>query len=120
MASEIKDSCEYKIKDQLASREVQLEEIFEKIYSSNTDECDNGWNELNELPLGFDEYKIIKCTLSTGGPADWIEIKLEVDSSEIISVTYHFADWFDHAQVKVNEHSKIYSYAQYIVDTFNC
>ena len=116
MASD-NESCEQRISSQLASREEQLEEIFEKTNSNNYEDNDNGWEELNELPLGFDEYKIIKCTLSTGGPADWIEIKTRTDGDEIISVTYHFSDWFDHAETKVHKHSPIYRYAEYILET---
>jgi hypothetical protein len=118
MASD-NESCEQRIPSQLASREEQLEEIFEKIDSDDISTNDNGWAELNELAIGFDQYRIIKCTFSTGGPADWIEIKLGSYSEGIISVTYHFSDWFDHAQTKVHRHSPIYRYAEDMLETLD-
>lgn len=59
-----------------------------------------------DLPLGVSSFRVFRVDLSTGGPADWLEVRTSGDTPvyesggepyEVESVTYHFADWFDHA-----------------------
>jgi len=40
----------------------------------------------------------MKILISTGGPADWLEILLD-EENEPRRIEYHFAPWFDHASV---------------------
>jgi hypothetical protein len=34
-----------------------------------------------------------------------------------MGMTYHYADWFDHAQRKVSENSYLWDFAMQLVDT---
>lgn len=54
------------------------------------------WN----LPLAVSRSTVFRIELSTGGPADYLEIFCNQDEErpEIVRIVYHFADWFDHAQ----------------------
>lgn len=112
-------SCEARIKDSFKSREEDLEKIFDKLNNGFDDEdydYDDPWDELNQYMLGYSTYKIVKIELSTGGPADWIEVKLGDYKEEIISVTYHFADWFDHAEMKVDKDTYLYQYVEQLME----
>ena len=63
-----------------------------------------------EYPLGVSAYTTFKVELSTGGPADWLEVVCTGDTPkyeatrddgayyEVERIVYHFADWFDHAE----------------------
>lgn len=57
---------------------------------------DSAYDQLCEYPLSVSKYIVVKIELSTGGPADWLECK--VDQNVIESITYHFADWLDHSE----------------------
>jgi hypothetical protein len=64
------------------------------------DDSDAVYQELQ--PLGLEVRPVVSVQLSWGGSADWLEIELENDSGhDIRQVTYHFADWFDHAEREV-------------------
>lgn len=106
------DSCAARIENSLKSREEDLSDIYEKIEDEDCD--DDAWSRLHEFMLGYDTYQIIKIELSTGGPADWIEIKYSNDG--IHSVMYHFSDWFDHAEIKVRRSSPLYRYAEEMLE----
>jgi hypothetical protein len=109
-------TCAERIHDHRKSREDDLAFIFDKAESSNEEESENGYIDLDAYPLSFEEYSVIKVLLSWGGPGDWLEIYL--NNANIIKVEYHFNDWFDHAQVDVNEDSVFYRYAEYVVANF--
>jgi hypothetical protein len=60
-----------------------------------------------EYPLGMSAYTTFRVELSTGGPADWLEVVCAGDTPryegggepyEVERIVYHFADWFDHAE----------------------
>lgn len=113
-------SCKARIKSALESRAEDLEKIFDRLdngFDNEDYDYDDPWDEINEYMLGYDTYKVVKIELSTGGPADWIEVKLGDYKEEIISVTYHFSDWFDHAEMKVHEDSYLYRYAEQMIET---
>lgn len=68
-----------------------------------------GQRAMAELPLGVSSYTVFRLDLSTGGPGDWFEFQCSGDTPnyeaagegehyEIERVTYHFNDWFDHAE----------------------
>lgn len=80
---------------------------------------DNEYNEdsLVEFPLGFVITKVIKIELSTGGPADYLEVFIDPEYKDtIVRVVYHFADWFDHAQMEVNENDPLWEFAEIYCD----
>lgn len=56
-----------------------------------------------ELPLGITTQTVHRIDLSMGGPADWLEVFADSDG-DITRVVYHFADWFDHAEVELQGH----------------
>ncbi len=112
-------SCEARINDELVSREEYVESLLNAIGNDEPfDGYDDPLDALHEFPLGVSKYEIIRIDLSTGGPGDWIEAKIDSRDNEILSVTYHFNDWFDHASRKLNEHSPLWAYAEQIVDTY--
>lgn len=62
-----------------------------------------------ELPLAVSAKTVFRVELSTGGPADWLEVFCSGDTPlyepagdgehyEVERIVYHFADWFDHAE----------------------
>jgi hypothetical protein len=109
-------TCAERIHSYKKSREDDLTFIFDKVEGSNDQEIENGYDELDAYPLSFEQYSVIKVLLSWGGPGDWLEIYLNYDN--IFKVEYHFNDWFDHAQVDVDEESILYHYAEYVVNNF--
>lgn len=97
----------------MQSMNETLEEIYDKTNQFDDEEAnEEGMDEYINLPLSIETFKIIKVLFSTGGPADWIEIKVDEDVGEVIDVNYHFSDWFDHAQVKVEKNSYLWQYAE--------
>lgn len=63
---------------------------------------------LSSYPLGVTRYTTFRVDLSTGGPADWLEVVCRHDGSliaqlddgphEVTRIVYHFSDWGDHAE----------------------
>lgn len=62
---------------------------------------------LDAYPLGVSRKAVFRVELSTGGPADWLEVicgNTVADpygargGLEVEEIVYHFADWFDHAE----------------------
>jgi hypothetical protein len=113
--------CREQIAEQLRNREDFLSEIEEKIYSvyseyhsSEQDEVvENLMDQKYEMVLSLDKYVTFKILMSTGGPADWVEVLCsDSDRLEILSMNYHFSNWFDHAEVSINEHSPLWQWAE--------
>jgi hypothetical protein len=61
---------------------------------------------LYELPLAVTSKVVYRIDLSTGGPADWLEVLVSPASdgelAGIERITYHFADWCDHAELQLD------------------
>lgn len=53
---------------------------------------------ITEYPLGVTIKTVVRVDLSTGGPGDWLEAILD-DNKRPERITYHFAPWFDHAEL---------------------
>lgn len=71
---------------------------------------------LYEFPLGMSKHTVFKIELSTGGPADFI--KAYVDDEGIIDrVTYHYQDWFDGAEMEVDENSSMWEFVEIYLST---
>ena len=111
--------CKDIIDNRLNDREFYLQQMFEAIDShepfdgyDDPDEC------INDLALGFDIKTMLTIELSTRGPADYLEVVIDKSSGypEIDKMTYHYADWFDHSQVKVDSSSPFYRYVETILD----
>ena len=94
-------------------------EMFEAA-GVESDVEDGEWDEqmmedareaLWELPLSVETTRTIRVLLSTGGPADGLNVELDRDGN-VSRVVYWFADWFDYAETVVtDEDSGLYRYA---------
>lgn len=106
-------TCSERISEQMKSMNETLEEIYDKTGQSENHELyEEGMDEYVNFPLEIETFKIIKVLFSTGGPADWIEIKVDENDGDVFGVDYHFQDWFDHAQLKVDRGSYLWQYAE--------
>lgn len=84
-------------------------------------------DSLSSFGLEVTRKVTLKFLMSTGGPADWLEILCdggyptdkdpgERTPLEVERVTYHFSDWFDHAECEVAEGSPLYDLAEWIAE----
>ncbi len=105
--------CKDRVADEMQSREAQIREMQLKAEESGYygDE-----EAIYELALGITNQCVMKICLSTGGPADYLEILHDGDG--IISVTYRFSDWYDTATREVQPGSALWNYAQMMYETF--
>lgn len=111
------NKCADLVENQMWERSSQIEDLNNIISESeDVEKIDEAIMELGDLPLEITTFKIVKVLFSTGGPGDWIEIKLN-DEDDVLGVTYHYQDWFDHAQIKVPESSYLWDYAIQLIDT---
>lgn len=100
-----KQSCTRRIRQELASRDDLYAGLWRCLDAPDaTDDVTSAvYDELE--PLAVDIRPVIRIQLSWGGPADWLEIELGDDGGrDIRRMTYHLADWFDHAEREVVEH----------------
>jgi hypothetical protein len=109
--------CVDLVGEKMWERSSQIEELNDILEDEEktTEEHDEAFYELENLPLEISAYRIVKVLFSTGGPGDWIEIKVN-DYEEVLGVTYHYQDWFDHAEIKVPDNSYLWDYAIKLVD----
>lgn len=118
-------TCDQRIADEMSDREGYAGALFAVMDGDFTpeeraeldgaeDTFEAAVVRLDEWPLGVETYKVMRIDLSTGGPADWLEVKLSEDGVE--AVTYHFADWFDHAEERVREDSALWRLAEYYAE----
>lgn len=111
IVTEEKRSCSARIYDELVERETLIEELSDRWLEDNDEDA---YDELNNLALGIESKKVIKIELSTGGPADWVEVWC--DDSQILEMYYHFSDWFDHAERKISETSSLWTWCESVID----
>lgn len=99
--SDRQQSCAERVASQLASRAEDIQRLLKTIntaHETNDDDLlEEAEDELYNLPLAVTEYRVWRIDLSTGGPADWIEV--HVRDGEVGRIEFHFADWFDHASL---------------------
>ena len=93
---------------------LELENDMKILKTIKDDDIDE--NSIHESYLGVDIKKHFRIHLSTGGPADFIEVITD-DQDGIIDVYYNYQDWFDGAKRKVDEMSNIYRYAMMILES---
>lgn len=115
--SEKQKTCAELVDSKMRDRSAYLDELNEVLGNDESTEeaVEEALDELNNFALEISSYKVIKILLSTGGPADWLELK--VDNGEVMGLTYHYQDWFDHAETKVPEDSYLWDYALQIAQT---
>lgn len=122
-------TCAERIRDHLSGREGDMQEMFgatdpvNAFYLPDEEAQDEKMAELHDYALGVSTYTVVRIDLSTGGPADWLEAKCcegQHGCLEVERVTYHFADWFDHAEEEVQEESALWGYAEYVVEMVTC
>ena len=111
-------TCEQIIDSCMQNRNEYLEGLNDIIgdNESDSEKIEEALIEISEFPAGIESYKVIKITLSGGGPADWIEVKTD-NTGYILGMEYHYADWFDHAERKISENSYLWDFAAQIVET---
>lgn len=85
---------------------------------------------LSNFGLEVTRKVTLNFLMSTGGPADWLEILCDeerhgtngvtgADPYSVLTVervTYHFSDWFDHAEREVSEGSPLYELAEWVAE----
>lgn len=105
-----KGTCEERIAGHLAGRTEDVRSMIgwadawaKARGRSATAREDRARERIDEYPLGISVRRIVRVELSTGGPADYIEADIDSDGEiDPRSLTYHFADWFDHAEREVH------------------
>lgn len=71
---------------------------------------------VSETVLAVDMITTMRVQLSTGGPADYLTCDVDTESRSIGDVTYHFADWFDHAERSVDPDSPLARLCEYFAE----
>jgi len=87
--------------------EEAVDQFVEEYYKN----CEYNESSLYEFPLGHSKQTVIKIELSTGGPADFIEVYLDEDGF-INRAVYHFQDWFDGAQMEIQDNDPMMEFCQ--------
>lgn len=113
-------SCAERVAAQLKSREESLQALYERVADDNLSEEDQeeAQEEIDNFPLEVSTSVELKVLLSTGGPADYLTATIgrERDYSSRYGpgewvresdVVYHFADWFDHAEMPIDDGSPL-------------
>lgn len=98
-------TCEERIAGELAETERSVSGLWQRIGEAAQRGDGQAEEEAREelAPLSLETKRVLKVLFSWGGPSDWLEA--ELDGYEVVSLTYHFADWFDHAERDVSEHA---------------
>ena len=103
--------CANRIRQEMADREAQIQAMTEQAEGS---EYYGDEESIYELALSVDTEKITTICLSYGGPADYIEIRHNLDG--IRSMTYRFSDWFDTATEPIERGSYLWNYGVMMLD----
>lgn len=91
-------------------------------------------DSLSSFGLEVTRKVTLKFLMSTGGPGDWLEILCGEEKRSaagrhaydddraaytvltVERVTYHFSDWFDHAEENVPEGSPLFELAEWVAE----
>ncbi len=108
-------TCEERIENHLANLEESVTDIL-KGYKGEKEgqDSEQGFEEWSNFPLSVETRKETKILLSWGGPSDFLSVVH--DGADIFTVTYHFQDWFDGASRNIEGDSKIWEYAQTVIE----
>lgn len=101
-------TCEQRIHEELTTTEQWLTETYAKIDKASEEGNDSLAEELREeiAPYYSAAIKyVMTLELSGGGPSSWLDVELAKAryGFQAVSVIYHFANWFDHAERDVTE-----------------
>lgn len=94
------------------SGEEPNEEEVDKFKENLHKNTEYNESSLMEFPLGHSIETVVRIELSTGGPADFIKVFLD-EWNNIMSMTYHYFDWFDGAEIPVKEDDSIWEFAEH-------
>lgn len=115
------ESCDDRILAELASREASIASLQELASSENQDVSEEAYEELANFALEVSTTITLKVLISTGGPADYLTADIDKGKygyERVSNITYHFADWFDHASVTVADDSSMANYFDDIVENY--
>lgn len=112
------ESCEARIAAELATREETARKLL-AAQAGDYDEDEDEYNEesIYEFGLGISRRVEIRFDMSTGGPGDWLMILVDPEGWMVEGVTYHFSDWFDHAERRVDPDSKLWELAEWVAES---
>lgn len=96
-------SCQARIAEELKNANAYIADTYQEMDRANKAEDYQKQEELEEgiTPYGVSVVRTVRLVLSGGGPSSWLDVELEHETNEPAQVTYHFADWFDHAEMLV-------------------
>lgn len=117
------ETCADRIAKHLASRAEHVAELFAIADGDDVGEVDGeemdrdaAYDRLYELPLGISSSITFRVDLSAGGPADYLTAEVakhERFGFELAGpVVYHFADWFDHAEMTLDDGHPLHRYLE--------
>lgn len=89
--------------------------MLDGMANDDSDIAQEAFNAIDEYPLCIEKRISLKIQLSTGGPGDWLEAIY--DGPDLVHAEYHFNDWFDHAEMDVEEEETI-RFIQYFAEVF--
>ena len=107
-------TCEERINGYLANLEESVTDVLKSYYGETEQDSEEAFEAWNNYPLAVTTRQETKIELSWGGPSDFLTVSH--DGAELISVTYHFQDWFDGATRPVSQDSKVWEYAQTVIE----
>lgn len=123
MTTKTTESCEQRIQAHQDGREEDFQALRDVLsnrhgeYDGEDIDDEQAIERLDEYPLGVSITRVMRVDLSTGGPGDWLEVELD-DDGDVVTVTYHFNDWFDHAERRVHEGDALWFAAEYYAQGF--
>jgi hypothetical protein len=111
-------TCEQRIERNLAEQEERLSVVWARVDHDANDDQVTVYEELE--PLSVETKRVMRLMFSCGGPSDWIEADLERTKHgyAVAGMSYHFADWFDHAErgVSQGEAPSLWRLAEYYAE----
>jgi len=90
-------TCNERIDLNLESRIKDMKKIIK---------AENPIEELNNEALSLTKTEVYKLELSWGGPSDYFTFEYNPENKELISIEYHFLDWFDGAKRNIPYNSR--------------
>ena len=100
------ETCADLIREHATSRLADFREMDAATMSEDEDQRDEAFQCIYEFPLAVSQVTVFRIDISTGGPADWLEVFTDANDPardgapvEVSRIVYHYADWFDHADL---------------------
>jgi hypothetical protein len=88
-------SCEQRITQELVGAEQRFAGIWRRL-----DHCGDARHAVYAAlnPLSIEGKPIVAVRFTWAGPRDWLEIEFDDQVQGTVRVTYHFAEYVDHAE----------------------